>query len=133
VVIGEDDITISKTFLESYSYGEYVYSLYTSTGKVIIRLTIGDIAKPHIIGTGAYTYQPSTAIIATFELYDGAIIGISGGTIGVGDYIIEGNSLTLTSTYLDREFSNPSRNLLLLSITIESDAHLVITYLFITR
>lgn len=133
VVIGDDEITITSTFLESYSYGEYTYSLFTSEGKIIIHLTIGDARKPHIIGTGDYTFQPSTPIISTFELYDGQIIGIVGGTIGEGDYVIEGNTLTLLSDYLDREFSSTSRNLLLLSITIESEVHLVITYILISR
>lgn len=133
ILIEEDTLTMAKYYLDEYSYGKYIFFLYTSDEKIVIHLTVGDTREPHVVGTGSYQYQSGSSIEMVFELYDGVISSISGGTITPEDYTIEGNTLILSSTYLDREFGSSGRELLVLGVVLESNAHFVISYQFINR
>ncbi|HPN61010.1 MAG TPA: X2-like carbohydrate binding domain-containing protein [Bacilli bacterium] len=131
--VREDSLLISKTFLEKYSYGEFPFFLYTKAGKIIIKLIISDVRKPHLVGTGAYLYQDNTDVIVTFELYGGVISQLSNDTLTENDYEISGSSVTIKHEYLDRMFVDSSRSQLVIGFVLETDVHLVVGLFFVKR
>lgn len=86
-----------------------------------------------MVGNGSYQYEANMDIVIAFELYDGIITSLSNETIKTSDYEIDGALVTIHHEYLDDIFSDESRSLLVVGYVIESDAHLVIGYLFIRR
>ncbi|HAQ56339.1 MAG TPA: hypothetical protein DCR44_02890 [Acholeplasmatales bacterium] len=123
------------TFLDDYlielPYDDYEFLVLTSEGYVTLILDVVDDRQPFMISSNQVIFTGSD-IILTFEVYDGAIVSVSGNDITSADYLILGNTVTISAAYVVAKFNeNPDRAVLILGYNVSANDYVSIGYVFI--
>lgn len=145
VAIGEDDyrlqgnrLSIDKDAIQSLGEGSHEILFSTEDGLYQIDFEIEDNINPKVISNTTMTYQEGQDIIVKVETYGEGTHSLSGGTddnLSEDEYVIDGNTITIKSSYFDRLFEdNPDRSSVIMNLTLNnSDGGLVIFTLFVNQ
>ena len=132
-------ITDQKLYLKSAYLKELTPQLYILTvsqgsiGSFTLTLSIVETEIPYIVSYNTVQYEQEDSSFQ-FELFGGSILRLSGNDITSNEYIIDGNILTIKSTYIDTYFSsNPDQTSLSLKYDLYVDDTYVFGYIFINK
>jgi len=114
-IINNQTLRFSAQTLENLGFGTHLFELLTENGAydLIIEVTLGEV--PQLTSSAKVTYSEHEDLIFTFNLYDGRFDSLNGHSILPSDYLMEGQTLTLKSDFIQRIISeNPEQHTLIL-------------------
>ena len=127
----DDSLLISHTLLQDLEEKEYTIQLLTPEGRVEIMLNVLDEQKPYMTSSNTVTYQ-GDSLSFEFELFGGSFGKLSGLNITTDDYHFDGNTLTISSDFIDSIIADePERTTIILSYDLSLDDLTVIGFVFI--
>lgn len=124
-------LTIDEDAFADLAYGSYACTLLTTAGAFAVDVAVVDDRTPTMLSSSQVTFDGSD-IVLTFQLYDGAVTGLSGNDVTADDYTIAGDVVTISAAYVAAKFAaDPERTVLILGYTLAANDHVTIGYVFI--
>lgn len=124
-------ISFDYSFLSTLNVGEHTITLITDAIRIDVAVDIFEEEDSTIVSSNTVDYQ-GVDITFSFMLFDSVIDSINGSDITSNDYIINGDELTISSSFIDALLlENPDRRTVIFSYTLASDENISIGYLFI--
>lgn len=131
IEIDGQKLTFDNNLLTLLAIGQQRITLITEDSRIDIVLTIIEDDKPTLISSEEIDYIGQD-ITFKFALFDGDFSVISGADIGDEDYVINGDELTIKSTFIDDLLVlDPNRRTVILSYVLALGEDKTIGYLFI--
>ena len=133
IVLTDNKILFSNSYLKSLDYGLNVFSVITTEGKGVLEIVIYDDRRPLMISSNSLVFDGNDVMLE-FEVYDGSIVSIFGNDISEDDYVVDGNLLIISSAFIQGKFEeNFDRKNLILGYHLSANTNEVIGYIFISR
>lgn len=127
-----NNLIIPKSTIYQLDNGSNIIDIYTNNGIIKTTLQIIDTGKPHLVSENSYIYNENMELTLLFELYNKAVITqLTATSMTDDDYIIDGNTATISSDFLRKVFIEDSITSLLISYTLDYDETFSIGYLII--
>lgn len=126
-------VMLNSSYLQLLPVGTHVYQIITKNEYYSISITINTLNQPYLISNPNVITDFSEDLIFLFDLKGGSL-SVAGNDITESDYIIEGNTLTIYSDFVQSKFeSDSNRNTLILSYTLSLNGANHIGYIFIKK
>ncbi len=127
----DGDVMLTSSWLNTLDVGEHELRLLTGEGVQTVDLTVGIDDKPYIISDNVRDYAGAD-LVFQFELYEGSIVSVSQTDLTEDDYEIDGDLLTIESSYIERLIDADSdRSTVIIAYQLENADQVVLGYLYI--